>query len=161
MTADSGHGDCTRFRLGLAERGLQHVVQVDSTAHPGAAARGTPPTPAGAIHPPRLPAPPATRRAIAPAALSNSRNSAGASKHDYRNSNRPRHRPLRRPQPHRLAPARRRPGQAFCALRHLASKAYAPARRLARQIQQLLTGMACACHTCSRPCHDTTLTKHS
>jgi SRSO17 transposase len=30
--ADSGYGDCTLFRLGLAERGLSYVVQVDPNA---------------------------------------------------------------------------------------------------------------------------------
>lgn len=36
VAADSGYGDCTLFRLGLAERGLSYVVQVDptATAHP-------------------------------------------------------------------------------------------------------------------------------
>ncbi|GLZ02288.1 IS701 family transposase [Actinoplanes sp. NBRC 103695] len=56
VAADSGYGDCTLFRLGLAERGLQYAVQVDpdATAHPGAAVaitalytgRGRPPKPA-------------------------------------------------------------------------------------------------------------------
>lgn len=32
VVADSGYGDCTLFRLGLAERGLAYVVQVDPTA---------------------------------------------------------------------------------------------------------------------------------
>lgn len=55
VTADSGYGDCTLFRLGLAERGLSYVVQVDptATAHPAGAVpvtpaysgRGRPPTP--------------------------------------------------------------------------------------------------------------------
>jgi SRSO17 transposase len=56
VVADSGYGDCTVFRLGLAERGLSYIVQVDptATAHPGEAVpvtaaytgRGRPPTPA-------------------------------------------------------------------------------------------------------------------
>jgi SRSO17 transposase len=32
VAADSGYGDCTLFRLGLAERGLRYAVQVDPTA---------------------------------------------------------------------------------------------------------------------------------
>jgi SRSO17 transposase len=45
VTADSGYGDCTLFRLGLAERGLRYVVQVDptATAHPADAVPVTPP----------------------------------------------------------------------------------------------------------------------
>jgi SRSO17 transposase len=56
VTADSGYGDCTLFRLGLTERGLRYVVQVDpdATAHPADAVpvtpaytgRGRPPRPA-------------------------------------------------------------------------------------------------------------------
>ena len=56
VAADSGYGDCTLFRLGLAERGLQYAVQVDpdATAHPADAipvtaaytGRGRPPRPA-------------------------------------------------------------------------------------------------------------------
>jgi SRSO17 transposase len=56
VAADSGYGDCTLFRLGLAERGLHYVVQIDpdATAHPGDAVpvtaaytgRGRPPRPA-------------------------------------------------------------------------------------------------------------------
>ncbi|WP_246140941.1 IS701 family transposase [Micromonospora olivasterospora] len=56
VAADSGYGDCTLFRLGLAERGLRYVVQVDptATAHPADAVpvtaaysgRGRPPRPA-------------------------------------------------------------------------------------------------------------------
>ena len=36
MVTDSGYGDCTLFRLGLAERGLSYAVQVDpdATAQP-------------------------------------------------------------------------------------------------------------------------------
>ncbi|PSK66463.1 hypothetical protein B0E53_01559 [Micromonospora sp. MH33] len=63
VAADSGYGDCTLFRLGLAERGLRYVVQVDptATAHP---ADAVPVTPAysGRGRPPRpaYPDPPAT-----------------------------------------------------------------------------------------------------
>ena len=56
VVADSGYGDCTLFRLGLAERGLSYVVQVDptATAQPADAVpvtaaytgRGRPPKPA-------------------------------------------------------------------------------------------------------------------
>jgi SRSO17 transposase len=56
VAADCGYGDATLFRLGLAERGLRYVVQVDptATAHPGDAVpvtatysgRGRPPRPA-------------------------------------------------------------------------------------------------------------------
>jgi SRSO17 transposase len=55
VVADSGYGDCTLFRLGLAERGLAYVVQVDpdATAQPADAVpvtaaytgRGRPPKP--------------------------------------------------------------------------------------------------------------------
>src|SRR5438552_1868240 len=42
VVADSGYGDCTAFRLGLTQRGLSYIVEVDGTtsAHPHAA---TPP----------------------------------------------------------------------------------------------------------------------
>ena len=45
VTADSGYGDCALFRLGLAERGLRYVVQVDpaATAHPADAVTVAPP----------------------------------------------------------------------------------------------------------------------
>jgi SRSO17 transposase len=56
VVADSGYGDCTLFRLGLADRGLSYVVQVDpdATAQPadalpvtaGYTGRGRPPKPA-------------------------------------------------------------------------------------------------------------------
>lgn len=55
VVGDSGYGDATEFRLGLTERGLAYVLQVDptATAHPGDAVpttpswvgRGRPPTP--------------------------------------------------------------------------------------------------------------------
>ena len=55
VAADSGYGDCTLFRLGLAERGLRYAVQVDPTAiaypadavpvTPSYAGRGRPPRP--------------------------------------------------------------------------------------------------------------------
>jgi uncharacterized protein YjbI with pentapeptide repeats len=63
VVTDSGYGDCTLFRLGLAERDLSYVVQVDpsATAQPAHAVpvtaaylgRGRPPKPA-------YPDPPAT-----------------------------------------------------------------------------------------------------
>lgn len=56
VVSDSGYGDATLFRLGLADRGLSYVVEVDptATAHPADAApvtgpyrgRGRPPRPA-------------------------------------------------------------------------------------------------------------------
>ncbi len=56
VVSDSGYGDCTLFRLGLAERGLSYVLEVDPTATaypahavPAAATytgRGRPPRPA-------------------------------------------------------------------------------------------------------------------
>jgi SRSO17 transposase len=61
VTADSGYGDSTLFRLGLTERGLCYAVQVDptATAHPATAVpvtapysgRGRPPK-AAYPHPP-------------------------------------------------------------------------------------------------------------
>jgi SRSO17 transposase len=63
VTADSGYGDCTLFRLGLAERGLSYVVQVDpdATAHPADAVPVTPAYP-GRGRPPKpgYPDPPVT-----------------------------------------------------------------------------------------------------
>ena len=63
VAADSGYGDCTLFRLGLAERGLRYAVQVDpsATAHPGDAVPVTPPY-TGRGRPPRpaYPDPPVT-----------------------------------------------------------------------------------------------------
>nr|WP_158074110.1 transposase [Micromonospora sp. CB01531] len=61
--ADSGYGDCTLFRLGLAERGLRYAVQVDptATAHHGDAVPVTPPyTGRGRPPKPAYPDPPAT-----------------------------------------------------------------------------------------------------
>src|SRR6266571_4011588 len=65
VVGDSGYGDATEFRLGLTERGLSYVLQVDptATAHPGDAlplprpyhGRGRPPVPA-------YPDPPGTLR---------------------------------------------------------------------------------------------------
>jgi SRSO17 transposase len=45
VVADSGYGDCTAFRLGLAERGLSYIVEVDPTtsAYPHDATPQTPP----------------------------------------------------------------------------------------------------------------------
>jgi SRSO17 transposase len=71
VTADSGYGDATGFRLGLAERGLAYAVAVkgSTTAYPGDA---RPQTPAysGRGRPPRpaYPDPHATLREIALAA---------------------------------------------------------------------------------------------
>jgi hypothetical protein len=71
VAGDSGYGDATEFRLGLTERGLSYVLQVDptATAHPAGLApltraysgRGRPPVPA-------YPQPPATLRELALAA---------------------------------------------------------------------------------------------
>jgi SRSO17 transposase len=71
VVSDSGYGDCTAFRLALAERGLCYVVEVDptATAHPGDAVpttaastgRGRPPRPA-------YPDQPATLKTLAMAA---------------------------------------------------------------------------------------------
>jgi SRSO17 transposase len=71
VAADSGYGDCTLFRLGLAERGLRYAVQVDptATAYPAAAVphtasyagRGRPSKPA-------YPDPPVTFKDLALAA---------------------------------------------------------------------------------------------
>jgi SRSO17 transposase len=63
VAADSGYGDCTLFRLGLAERGLRYAVQVDpdATAYPGGAVPVTPPyTGRGRPPKPGYPDPPAT-----------------------------------------------------------------------------------------------------
>jgi len=59
LVADSGYGDCTLFRLGLTERGLSYVVEVDpsAVAQPaeampvalGYTGRGRPPKPADPI----------------------------------------------------------------------------------------------------------------
>jgi SRSO17 transposase len=71
VVADSGYGDCTLFRLGLAERGLSHVVQVDptATAQPADAVPVTP-VYAGRGRPPRAayPQPPVTFKELALAA---------------------------------------------------------------------------------------------
>ncbi|MDM4719703.1 transposase [Micromonospora sp. WMMA1363] len=71
VTADSGYGDCALFRLGLTERGLPYVVQVDpnATAHPGDAVPVTP-TYSGRGRPPRpaYPDPPVTFKRLALAA---------------------------------------------------------------------------------------------
>jgi SRSO17 transposase len=63
VVADSGYGDCTLFRVGLAERGLSYIVQVDpnATAHPGHAVPVTPPyTGRGRPAKPAYPDPPVT-----------------------------------------------------------------------------------------------------
>ena len=71
VAADSGYGDCTLFRLGLAERGLRYVVEVDptATAHPAGAVPVTPPY-AGRGRPPRpvYPDPPVTLKDLVLAA---------------------------------------------------------------------------------------------
>jgi SRSO17 transposase len=63
VAADSGYGDCTLFRIGLAERGLRYAVQVDpnATAQPGDAVPVAPPY-AGTGRPPHpaYPDPPVT-----------------------------------------------------------------------------------------------------
>jgi SRSO17 transposase len=68
VIADSGYGDCTLFRLGLAERGLRYVVEVDptATAHPVDATPVTPPY-TGRGRPPRpaYPDPPVTFKDLA------------------------------------------------------------------------------------------------
>jgi SRSO17 transposase len=71
VVADSGYGDATLFRLGLAKRGLCYAVEVDptATAHPGEAipvaaaytGRGRPPKPA-------YPQPPVSLKELALAA---------------------------------------------------------------------------------------------
>jgi len=71
VVSDSGYGDATAFRLGLDQRGLSYVVQVDptATAHPGDAVPVTP-TYGGRGRPPRpaYPDPPVTLKALAVAA---------------------------------------------------------------------------------------------
>jgi SRSO17 transposase len=71
VVADSGYGDCTLFRLGLAERGLRYAVQVDptATAQPGDAVPVTPPY-NGRGRPPKpaYPDPPVTFKDLALAA---------------------------------------------------------------------------------------------
>lgn len=67
VTADSGYGDATLFRQGLADRGLAYVVQVDptATAHPGDAVPVTPPYPGrGRPFRPAYPDPPTTFKAL-------------------------------------------------------------------------------------------------
>lgn len=71
VTADSGYGDCTLFRLGLAERGLRYVVQVDptATAYPADAVPVTPPYSGRGRRPrPAYPDPPATLKDLVLAA---------------------------------------------------------------------------------------------
>jgi len=71
VAADSGYGDCTLFRLGLADRGLRYAVQVDpdATAQPGDAV-ATVPSYAGRGRPPRATYPdaPVTFKALVLAA---------------------------------------------------------------------------------------------
>jgi SRSO17 transposase len=68
VAADSGYGDRTLFRLGLAERGLRYAVQVDpdATCHPGDAIAVTAPC-TGRGRPPRpaYPDPPVTFKTLA------------------------------------------------------------------------------------------------
>jgi SRSO17 transposase len=71
VVGDSGYGDAAEFRLGLTERGLIYVLQVDPTAiaHPANATPVTPPF-AGRGRPPkpRYPDKPSTFRELALAA---------------------------------------------------------------------------------------------
>jgi SRSO17 transposase len=67
VAADSGYGDCTLFRLGLAERGLCYAVQVDpnATAYPADVVPVTRPyTGRGRPSRPAYPDPPATFKAL-------------------------------------------------------------------------------------------------
>lgn len=68
VVADSGYGDCTLLRHGLAERGLRYVVEVDPTAvaHPADTAPVTPPY-SGRGRPPRpaYPDPPVSLKTLA------------------------------------------------------------------------------------------------
>jgi SRSO17 transposase len=71
VVGDSGYGDATEFRLGLTERGLVYVLQVDptATAHPGEAVPATAPsTGRGRPPKPRYPDEPVTLRELALAA---------------------------------------------------------------------------------------------
>ena len=71
VAGDSGYGDATEFRLGLTERGLDYVLQVDptATAHPGDAVPVTPSsTGRGRPPKPRYPDEPVTLRDLALAA---------------------------------------------------------------------------------------------
>jgi SRSO17 transposase len=67
VVADSGYGDATAFRLGLAERGLSYIVEVEGTAsaYPHDA---TPRLPAGGRGRAAYPDKPANLRALAMAA---------------------------------------------------------------------------------------------
>src|SRR5439155_20146935 len=75
VVADCGYGDCTAFRLGLAERGLSYIVEVDGTPAPirttppreppltaGGAAHLAPPTPTNTPTCAPWPWPPGSRR---------------------------------------------------------------------------------------------------
>jgi SRSO17 transposase len=72
VVGDSGYGDAAEFRLGLTERGLVYVLQVDPTAiaQPADAVPAQPPRPAGRGRPPkpRYPTKPVTLRELALAA---------------------------------------------------------------------------------------------
>jgi SRSO17 transposase len=71
VVGDSGYGDATEFRLGLTERELVYVLQVDptATAHPSDAVPATPPsTGRGRPPKPRYPHEPVTLRELALAA---------------------------------------------------------------------------------------------
>jgi SRSO17 transposase len=71
VVGDSGYGDATEFRLGLDQRGLSYVLQVDptATAHPGDAAPVTRPYGGRGRRPvPAYPDPPLTLRELALAA---------------------------------------------------------------------------------------------
>jgi SRSO17 transposase len=71
VVGDSGYGDATEFRLGLTQRGLTYVLQVDptATAHAGDEMPGRPPYDGRGRPPqPRYPDKPSTLRELALAA---------------------------------------------------------------------------------------------
>src|SRR5213080_550077 len=75
VVADSGYGDCTAFRLGLANRGLSYIVEVDgaTSAHPHEA---TPDARRRRTRPRRL-----SRQAHQPAGPRDGRRAAGTTHH--------------------------------------------------------------------------------
>ncbi|MBE1605559.1 IS701 family transposase [Actinopolymorpha pittospori] len=72
VVADAGYGDCTRFRLGVEERGLDYVValKAGTSAHPGEAEPVRPPRNGGRGRRPKphYPKPASSLREIAMAA---------------------------------------------------------------------------------------------